>query len=220
MTEYVLFMRQLGILRPDELPPVTLVGVGGIGSCLAGKLAKMGVKRFLLVDPDDVQPHNISNQWFPREGSVDRPKVDVVAEEIERYSPYSDVEIVKYPGFFEDFGKHAGVIISGLDSLPARRAVWESVKKAMPKLYIDCRMGGEAGIVYVVDPSIASEVRRYEKTLDQDPYPLPCTAQAIAYNLSGIEMVVGSTIRAFVKEDAWDWRVLIDSRNRLIQPLP
>ena len=219
-SSHILFMRQLGIVRPEELPAVTMIGCGGIGSCVVIKLAKMGVKKFILYDPDEVQLHNVSNQMFPREGSLNRDKVDVVAEEIHRYSPLALVEVVKHKAKFEDVGEIEGVPISGLDSLAARKAVWKVIKEKEPTLYIDARMGGEAGIVYAVDPNKGTDVRLYEKSLDQDPYPLPCTAQAIAYNISGIEMIVGSIIRRSSTNMSFERRYMVDTLNLKLFSLP
>lgn len=211
-----LYMRQLGILRPDQLPTVTLIGTGGIGSALAMTLAKMGVPKFILYDPDQFQLHNISNQMVPREGSVDVAKVTVVADMIRKFSPSEDVKVITNEMYFEDHAKVEGVVISGLDSLDARKSVWNSLKNLQPDLYIDCRMGGQAGIVYSMNPKLGKDVRGYEKTLNQGLWLAPCTAQAIAYNIAGITMIVGSHLRKFVHGENIETRVMYDSRNLTI----
>ena len=74
------YWRQLDILQPDDLVrPITIIGVGGIGSPVALALTKMGCRRLTLFDPDTIEPHNLPNQLY-RLRDVGRPKVEALAD--------------------------------------------------------------------------------------------------------------------------------------------
>ena len=60
-----LFNRQIGIVRPDELPEqITIIGAGGIGSWTTFCLAKMGAPRIVVIDFDNVEDVNIAPQVY------------------------------------------------------------------------------------------------------------------------------------------------------------
>lgn len=73
----------LGLNVPNK---AMIVGVGGTGSWVALLLAMMGTPRLVLVDPDDVEIHNLNRLPLPL-ATVGSKKVDAVAQEIERYRP-------------------------------------------------------------------------------------------------------------------------------------
>ncbi len=63
----VSYLRQLDIIDPGKFTgKIRVIGVGGIGSPTAIILAKMGFKRFVLMDDDTVEPHNLPSQFFVR----------------------------------------------------------------------------------------------------------------------------------------------------------
>lgn len=59
---------------------VTIVGVGRTGSILAHELARLGVRRLILVDPDRVEAGNLGEMSGAGLVDIGRPKVEVVAE--------------------------------------------------------------------------------------------------------------------------------------------
>lgn len=208
-------MRQMDLLDPDRLPPVCIVGWGGIGSAVGLFLAKMGVKHWTIYEFDEVEHHNLSNQLFPND-SIHKRKIDVAVEEIRRYSPSpSEVEIdargVKFERGSDFNGSDA--VISCLDNMEARRVVWDAVKAEFPSLYIDTRMGGEVAKVYALNPLDGAAVRYYETQLTQGDHEVKCTAQAIAYNVGLISAIVGSIIRRFATEIQYPRLVIADALN-------
>ncbi len=209
------FRRQLDIVDPSRLPSTCIIGCGGVGSTVAIYLAKMGVPEFLLYDHDEVQRHNLSNQMFPND-SIGKYKVEVVRDEIRRYAPMpSRVFVTTMTEAFtkeSDLG-NAEIVISALDNMESRRDVWEVVQSEFPALYIDTRMGGEVAKVYTLSPFDGSAVRFYEGSLKQGHYPIPCTAQAIAYNVGLIAAMVGSMVRRFISEMELPRLIIGDSLN-------
>jgi hypothetical protein len=62
-----------------------VVGCGRTGSLTAFSLARMGVRRITLIDPDCVEPHNLDGEGFlPKH--LGRPKAEVLAEGLKALS--------------------------------------------------------------------------------------------------------------------------------------
>ncbi len=69
---------------------VGIVGLGGLGSIVAEQLAHLGVKDFVLLDPDRVEETNLNRVVGATRSDIDRPKVDVAANLIRHINPESD----------------------------------------------------------------------------------------------------------------------------------
>lgn len=61
---------------------VMVVGLGGVGSWVVEALARSGVGALTLVDGDDVCVSNINRQLHAVEGTVGRPKAEVMSERV------------------------------------------------------------------------------------------------------------------------------------------
>ena len=66
---------------------VGIVGLGGVGLIVAQELAYLGVRRFILVDPDAVEPTNLNRLLGASRPDVGRKKVDVIGDGIKRVFP-------------------------------------------------------------------------------------------------------------------------------------
>jgi hypothetical protein len=71
---------------------VGIVGVGSLGARVALKLARMGARRFLLVDDDVFLPENVCRHPLDWR-SVGQHKVDAVAEALDRIAPGMDIKV-------------------------------------------------------------------------------------------------------------------------------
>lgn len=78
----------LGSLR------VGIVGLGGTGSAVAQQLAYLGVKQFVLIDPDLVETTNLNRVIGAVQNDVGKPKVDVAAAAIRKIVPAASIEAV------------------------------------------------------------------------------------------------------------------------------
>ncbi len=63
---------------------VAIVGLGGTGSLVAQQLAHLGVRRFLLIDPDVIESTNLNRLVGASSNDVGSAKVDVASRSIER----------------------------------------------------------------------------------------------------------------------------------------
>ncbi len=94
MDRYVsqfLFFRDIN--RKIFSSTVTIIGIGGLGSYLSEILARMGVKKIILVDFDKVEEKNLNRQNFILE-DIGKYKVDAIEKRLK--SIRNDIEIEKY----------------------------------------------------------------------------------------------------------------------------
>lgn len=96
--EVDLFSRNSGLLETTALQQsgVIICGCGSVGSLAALDLARSGVGRFLLVDPDLLAIENLCRHQCGL-ADVGRRKVQAVAERIRQINPQAVVEIHAMP---------------------------------------------------------------------------------------------------------------------------
>lgn len=205
------FNRQLGIINQSELEdlPITVIGVGGIGSATVFTLAKMGAKNITIFDDDVLEEHNISNQTYPH-SAVGKPKVEAMAEMVEYME---GVEIIsnnrKYDGCLSE------VVICGVDSMASREEIFKYLNPNYNKFYIDARMGGEQLTVYSIDMDDVSDVEFYKTTLysDNESMPIPCTERAIIYNTMGIASHIAAIVKKRIMKDSYFRQIIYDFKT-------
>jgi molybdopterin/thiamine biosynthesis adenylyltransferase len=204
------YWRQLDFVRPERLGfPITVVGVGGIGSPVALALAKMGCRRLTVYDPDRVEAHNLPNQLY-RLRDVGRPKVEALAELL---ADFATIEVQAIPEAV-DGQRLEGMVIAAVDSMAARQRIWRgSVRyRGTIPLYVDARMGGQVCRVLTVRPADPDQVRRYEATLYSDEAAVedPCTAQAIVYTTFGVAALVANQVKRHAQDEPIEPDLLFD----------
>lgn len=79
---------------------VMVIGLGGVGSFAAESLARSGVGRLELVDFDLVCITNSNRQLQAMQGTVGKPKAEILAERLGRINPQSSVEPIRL--FYND----------------------------------------------------------------------------------------------------------------------
>jgi molybdopterin/thiamine biosynthesis adenylyltransferase len=157
-----------------------MIGCGGIGSFTALGLAKLGVPNLTFLDPDYVEDHNVPNQLFAPD-EISENKALACANMVQVHNEFASVDY--HPSKGEDMEKYEGLVISGLDSMDARKEIWEQCIKLKPRvpLYIDARLSGQFIIAYAVNPCKTSDIKSYELTLhsDEEAEDISCTERGI-----------------------------------------
>lgn len=74
---------------------VAIVGLGGTGSLTAQCLAYLGVSRFVLIDPDKVEPHNLNRLVGASPKDIGAAKTDVAAHHIRHINPAASVRAIR-----------------------------------------------------------------------------------------------------------------------------
>lgn len=204
------FLRQLEAVNMGLLSQlkVTIIGAGSIGSCVALWLGKMGVGSITIYDNDSVEQHNWSNQMY-RISDIGKLKVVALQEVMELFGGANPiVNPVIYEG-----QPLTEVVISAVDSMSSRKAIWESVRKdTNVRLYLDTRMGLETLMVHTACPANRDHRIRYSQTLYSDRTALqePCTARTICYTPLMATCVVCNLVKRYVNSEPLPDRVLLD----------
>jgi molybdopterin/thiamine biosynthesis adenylyltransferase len=71
---------------------VAIVGLGGTGSLVAQQMAHLGVREFLLLDPDMIESTNLNRVANATDRDIGCPKVGVAEKYIRKISPHASVE--------------------------------------------------------------------------------------------------------------------------------
>jgi len=99
------FSRHLGLIETDWMDDscAVLCGCGSVGSCIALQMARSGVGRFVLIDADAVEIHNMCRHQC-NHTDIGRFKVDAVADRILQINP--NAQILKLYRFIQDVPVH------------------------------------------------------------------------------------------------------------------
>lgn len=198
--------RQISLIPMETLDvPVTIIGAGAIGSFAALSLAKMGVTNITVYDFDEVSIENMNNQFY-RMKDIGTLKVlalrSLVAE-------FTGVQIIPKIRAFEpeDMAGLSGIVISAVDSMSARRMIFEAThdKFNNVKYIIDPRMSAEFFTQYCINPHVLKDRMTYEKNLfsDEDAIPTPCTAKSTIYTATLAAGIVVKTIKNIILNEAY-----------------
>lgn len=203
------YWRQSDIVEPSELKPVTVAGVGGIGSPTTLALAKMGCKEITVFDPDKVENHNIPNQIY-RPEDIDLSKVSCLQEIVKSFT---GIEIQTHAEKFQVDKLSPGVLISAVDTMSMRKEIWKEIKfNAAIDFYIDARMGGEIARIHTICPHDPDQIKFYENTLysDDEADDLPCTERSIIYNVFLISALIANQVKRVSKGETPHRELIFD----------
>lgn len=183
MENTVNWVRQRDWFDPQKHPhsKVHIIGAGGIGSPTGLALSKLGIAHIKLTDFDEVEAHNIPNQMYTIH-HAGISKLDALQAMCEAFGA---TDVTTWEGKGEDYPEsYEGIVVTGLDNMDARKAVWEKVKadKDSVDFYVDARLGGQNIVVYAFDPNDETAREYYEMFglfPQEEAEEAPCTAQAV-----------------------------------------
>lgn len=193
--------RQLEIIPVEVLgEEITVIGAGAIGSFVTLTLAKMGFENITVYDDDVIEDENINSQFF-RISDIGKKKAEALFDLVK---DFTGVEISFNCSRYEG-GKLNGIVISAVDSMSARRMIWEEHKdfSVGTKLIIDPRMGAEMALCYAMCPTSDKDIDSYEKTLysDEDAEHERCTAKATVYCALSLSAHVTKVVKDYLCND-------------------
>ncbi len=205
-----LYLRQQDVVDQPRLAttPITVIGAGAIGSFVVLGLAKIGAKTITVYDPDTVELHNLSNQWFrPKDmGSLKVAALKRLTAEM------TDTLVDVVPEAFDGAGA-SEVTICCVDSMDVRSAVWRGLRPR-PSLYLDARMGAEVGRLFSV--GVFGDWYEDELYPSSEAFQAPCTARATMYCASGLAALVCAQVVNYVSGRTTRQRTVIDFRNAIM----
>lgn len=129
------FSRNIGWLTEPEQQTlrtkrIAIAGMGGVGGFHLLTLARLGVEKFNIADLDSFELANFNRQAGAAMSTLDRPKVDVLAEMARDINPGADIRIFPHgvddenlPAFFSE----VDLYVDGLDffAFEAREQVFK-----------------------------------------------------------------------------------------------
>jgi len=206
------YQRQSGIINIKDFRDnkTAIIGCGAIGSFVGISLAKMGLTKFDLYDFDKVEAHNLPNQFFGV-NDIGKNKAVATAKYMENFN--DDVEI-ETKGKLEKTSPYlrCQIVISCVDKMDIRKILFQKTKEdKSTQLFIDTRMAGFEGHIYVVDMADKEQVKYYESTLfdDKDAVQVRCTERSILFTVMGIaSLVCNQIIKAFKGDEIKNYLVL------------
>ncbi|MES2364383.1 MAG: ThiF family adenylyltransferase [Pseudomonadota bacterium] len=117
------FSRNIGWITQDEQEclrhkRVAIAGMGGVGGFHLLTLARLGIEKFNISDLDTFELANFNRQAGASMGTLERPKVEILAEMTRDINPESDLAI--YPqgvneGNLQAFFEGVDLYVDGLD---------------------------------------------------------------------------------------------------------
>lgn len=188
--------RHIGIYDASNLS-VVLIGSGGIGAITALTLAKMGVRYLAVYDDDEVSEVNLPTQLH-KVSELGSLKVYALRDMLHEFS--DEIDLFPMPERVNpDTRFEATIVISAVDSIQARKDIWQAVDHSNVLWYMDARMGAEEFQLKVVDMSDPGSVVRYDQEIeneDDSRIPdAPCTMKATFYCASLASAMIGRTVR-------------------------
>lgn len=166
--------RHIEIFSPDRVRlPIHIIGVGATGSFVAMMLARMGCPVLNIYDFDDVEAHNIPNQYYDN-GDLGKLKVDALTEKLKlinpnivvnKYSvPVAPVEDEEHKGI----DKMSGYVFLLVDSMKVRQELWNAIKKNKEIVHVwESRLGSDQARVYSLDME-EKDFSKYEQDFYSD----------------------------------------------------
>lgn len=126
--------QSLGDLR------IGIVGCGGTGSAIAEQLVRLGVRHFVLIDPDDLSASNVTRVYGSVSSDVGLTKVKVLAQHLGRIAPGTSCETVQSMLTLEFAARHliACDVVFGCTDDNAGRLVLSRLATYLLTPVIDC----------------------------------------------------------------------------------
>jgi molybdopterin/thiamine biosynthesis adenylyltransferase len=133
------FSRNIGLLSEAEqrkllLSCVAVAGAGGVGGLHVLTLARLGVGRFTIADPDTFETVNISRQFGALHSTLGRNKAEVLGEMVLDINPQARVRVIPervHSGNLTDFLAGADAFVDGIDffEIEARREIFRRCRE-------------------------------------------------------------------------------------------
>lgn len=217
--------RQLDILPVSTLgETIHIIGAGAIGSLTALSLAKMGFSNIFVFDDDKVEIENMNCQFY-RFSDIGKQKVHALAELIKDFTGVAIEPIAKR---YNGEGPLPGIVISAVDSMKARKTVWDAHVGVAPstKVIIDPRMAVETALMFVMNPMSEKDAKAYEASLytDENAVQERCTAKATMYTAQLLSGLVAKAVKDVVTKSSYPrvvtWSIKEDQMlaHRSVQP--
>lgn len=106
---------------------VAVIGCGGVGSYSVMALARTGIGRLIIIDPDVVEAGNINRQLMAFDSTLGEPKTRWLESHVKDINPDIEMHAIQaaYTDAMEEtlFALNPDFIIDAIDDMPAKKAL-------------------------------------------------------------------------------------------------
>jgi molybdopterin/thiamine biosynthesis adenylyltransferase len=173
------FERNFGLVNKAEQERlassrIAVAGCGGVGGVHAHTLARLGIGKFRLADPDFFSLANFNRQIGATIETIGRQKAQVTARMIESINPEAEVDILESGIDSNNVGaflQGADLVVDGVDffALPARRILLAKAWERKTPVLIAAPLGFSSTL-HIFSPGGMSFDEYFDLWDDQDPY--------------------------------------------------
>lgn len=166
--------RHIEVFSPDAVKhPIHIIGVGATGSFVAMELARMGCPVLNIYDFDDVEIHNIPNQYYDT-GDLGKLKAEALADKLKAINPnivvnvYTSAVLPVHDDEHSGIDEMSGYVFLLVDSMKIRKELWMAAKEN--KNIVHCwesRLGSDQARVYSLDMTV-KDFSKYEADFYED----------------------------------------------------
>ena len=166
--------RHISVFSPDNVKhPIHIIGVGATGSFVAMMMARMGCPVLNIYDFDDVEIHNIPNQYYDTE-DLGKLKAEALAEKLKAINPNIVVNVnigavlPVHDDEHKGIDEMSGYVFLLVDSMKIRKELWMAAKENKNILHCwESRLGSDQARVYSLDMSV-KDFSKYEADFYDD----------------------------------------------------
>ena len=118
---------------------VMLIGAGRLGGLMAESLVRSGVQKLIIVDPDQIESHNLDATFGTRESDLGRLKVERLVEHLHQIHSHAHLIGLPYDASHQlVFQKAKGVdlLVSCVDNREARQRV-ATIAARLVRIHLD-----------------------------------------------------------------------------------
>jgi adenylyltransferase/sulfurtransferase len=158
---------------------IFLIGAGGLGSETGEALVRKGIGELIILDPDIVEPSNLSRQRFFK-SDLYKNKAKRLARNLANEG-FCGTRISGYGLSFEEARDRGidllgSVAIVGVDNNPGRVAASCFYRKhAIPVIFTAVSRQADHGYVFIQEPGKACFDCLFPRAVNDDTYPCPGT---------------------------------------------
>jgi molybdopterin/thiamine biosynthesis adenylyltransferase len=118
------FCRNRGLINPQEQEKlrssrVAIAGLGGVGGVDLVTLARLGIGRFTIADPDTFELANTNRQFGAMQSTLQCSKAEVMAQIVRDINPEAEIRVFKEPvtaANAEEFLAGANILVDGIEA--------------------------------------------------------------------------------------------------------
>jgi molybdopterin/thiamine biosynthesis adenylyltransferase len=173
------FERNFGLVSKDEQERlagsrIAVAGCGGVGGVHAHTLARLGIGKFTLADPDFFSLANFNRQIGATIETIGMQKAQITARMIKSINPAAEVDVLEKGIDSNNVGaflQGADLVVDGVDffALPARRILLAEAWQRETPVLIAAPLGFSSTL-HIFSPGGMSFDEYFDLRDNQDPY--------------------------------------------------